>query len=339
MALARSGAIRFHTAVRHRPFFALGAATLLAVGCASLVGARPLRPGQRAPGDTFRSIDIGGRTRTYFLHVPAGLAPGARPPLLLVLHGSGQSANDIINQSRMNEAADRHGFLVAYPNGTSWLRYFLLSWNSGRCCGDAHAYGSDDVGFLRALVELIPVALHGDTARVYAAGFSDGGRMAYRLGCELSEKVAAIAVLSGAMPDTTCRPARAVSLIAVHGTADKRLPYATGATRQQIRRGSYHLSIPGNVAFWAARDRCSTSPLRDSTGATTRDAYPGCPGGRDVVLYTLIGWGHAWPETLPVWDDEARIPRQAQANDVLLDFLAAHPKVSAPPTTQGNPPG
>jgi len=143
----------------------------------------------------------------------------------MVLHGAGGNAEYAQRMAGFTRKADSDGFIVAYPNGTGKLRRRQLTWNAGDCCGDAWEYGVDDVAFFPALTARLKAELKVDPLRVYAAGFDNGGMMAQRLACDLSDKVAAAASVAGALPPA-CRPAQPVSVMLIHGTADQWVPYA-----------------------------------------------------------------------------------------------------------------
>jgi polyhydroxybutyrate depolymerase len=97
----------------------------------------------------------------------------------------------------------------------------MLTFNGGNCCGQAAATGVDDVEFTRRLLDELAAVVTIDPKRVFATGMSNGGIMAYRLASELSDRIAAIAPVSGPMGTKTCAPRRPVSVIHFHGTDDR----------------------------------------------------------------------------------------------------------------------
>src|SRR5437016_6447484 len=109
----------------------------------------------------------------------------------------------------LNEKADRAGFLAVYPSGTGRLER-ALTWNGGNCCGYAMLNKVDDVAFTRGLLDDLAKAVLIDRKRVYATGMSNGAMMVYRLASELSDRIAAIAPVSGPMGTRTCHPKRPV---------------------------------------------------------------------------------------------------------------------------------
>lgn len=226
-----------------------------------------------------------GISRSYTLYVPSAVASTPRP-LLLALHGFTQSGQSMMNYSAFNDLADAHDFVVAYPNGV------LTSWNVGITGGST----ADDVGFLTTLIDTIAAKTPVDTNRVYATGFSNGGFMSYRLACEASSKIAAIAAVAGTMALPTynnCNPQRPVPVMHVHGTADFVVPY---------NGNSSFLSVDASLNYWKEYNGCSaeaqtfTYPDLVSEGSTV-EAYvwPDGSEGSEVRLLKVVNGGHTWP--------------------------------------------
>src|SRR6266542_5157522 len=122
-----------------------------------------------------RSLSSGGRGRSYRLYRPPGLSQAPTAPLVLVLHGGFGSGAQVEQAAGWDPVADRHGFVVAYPDGIG------RSWNAGSCCGPARQQRVDDVAFLAALIDHLGTAENVDPGRVFVTGVSNGAMMAYRL--------------------------------------------------------------------------------------------------------------------------------------------------------------
>ena len=268
----------------------------------------PITPSRDLRG----ALIVDGRLRRYRLHVPPQRAPHEVLPLVIVLHGHGGTASRIMRLSRMNQMADAGGFLVAYPEGTSWLDIPWRSWNAGHCCGYAMRRGVDDVAFIRQLIEDVRAHHAIDAHRVYVTGVSNGGMMAYRLGCELSDRLAAIAPVAGSL-GVACHPSSPVSVMIVHGTDDHSVPHEGGissATHDQRRDPS----VAFTASLWAAQNHCAAAPETDEHGALLRQTYAGGLDGTEVVVYTIRGGGHAWPR------------RDLSTTELMWDFFSRHPK-------------
>ena len=278
---------------------------------------RRFQKGASGQGNKSGSLDIGGRTRRYFLHAPPGY-DGKKPlPLVLVLHGGGQSPESAERMSGMSAKADKEGFLAAYPSGTGRSSR-MPTWNSGNCCGYAMQNNADDVTFLRALIDKLEHDYTVDPKRIFVTGISNGGMMSYRIGCELADKIAAIAPVEGAQ-NTDCRPSGPVSVIVFHGTADRLVPFNGGSTPFQIGSKRSDSSVTNAIAFWVKKDGCSLTPKHDENGAAHTDIYSGCKNGTGVALYTIQGGRHLWPGS--------RISgNSVEATDLMWSFFVQHPK-------------
>ncbi|MFQ5674506.1 MAG: alpha/beta hydrolase family esterase [bacterium] len=284
-------------------------------------------PLQAHPADQKYSLRVGGRERSYVLHIPPtydGKNPAA---LVIVLHGGGGNARNAMKMTEMNDKSDAEGFLVVYPNGSGRLRRALLTWNAKICCGYAMDRDIDDVGFIRKMISELQRKYNIDPGRIYATGISNGGMMAYRLACELSDKIAAIAPVAASLPIRQCRPEHPLSVLIFHGTNDRNILYKGGKPKRQFDRHSRNdLPVAEAVSFWVQHNHCSTSPERLERPYFTRETYTGGRNGTEVVLYTIQGGGHAWPggKKGVFWGDK---PATAlSATDVMWKFFLRHPK-------------
>ena len=276
-----------------------------------------------------RSIVAGGAARSYIVHLPGGRVPAEPAPLVLVFHGGGGNAANAARMSGMDAKADREGFIAVYPNGTgARAGAMLLTWNAWRCCGTALDGRIDDVGFVRALVDSPARDYPVDRKRIYATGLSNGGMLAYRVGCELGDVFAAIAPVAGALNSDDCRTGPRVSVIAFHGMDDKHVLFAGGAPVTSIDR---HRRIDNSVQFaidtWKHRDRCEGEPVRDRKGTVIHTAFA-CADGTAVELYAVEGQGHAWPggqKGIRFGNVDAPTA-EISATDLMWDFFARHPK-------------
>jgi len=174
----------------------------------------------------------------------------------------------------MSATADKETFLAVYPRGTGRV----LTWNSGACCGYAMENRVDDTGFLHALIDKLERDYAVDRRRIFATGISNGGMMSYRLACELSDKIAAIAPVEGAQ-DLACHPANRVSVIVFHGTSDHLVPFEGGTTPFQLGSHRSDASVASSIAFW-----CEAGRLR--AHAATRKVRRSAHG----ELFRLPGW-------------------------------------------------
>jgi polyhydroxybutyrate depolymerase len=289
-----------------------------------------------APGDYPLSVVNGEDRRDVIVHLPPAYDGAAELPMVIVLHGGAGSAEHIKRHSQMDADADQFGFIAVYPNGSGRLGDTLLTWNAGHCCGYALENNSDDVAILSALIDAMLSHYAIDPDRVYIAGISNGGMMAYRAGAELADKVAAIAPIAASIggqvnadspvvfPDT---PASPVAVIAFHGMQDQHVLYDGGLSPMAVQDGRIDLSVDSSISFWVKANGCDPQQASETQagGNIIVETYSGCASGADVVLVTIVDGGHAWPgapERL-VGDDPTQ---DISANQMMLEFFLAHPK-------------
>ena len=253
-------------------------------------------------------MELGGLERTYRVHKPVGLAAAA--PLVVMLHGAFGDSEQAENSYGWDQLADSAKFVVAYPNGVK------QTWNAHGCCGKAALENIDDVGFIAAMVGQISAALPIDTSRVYATGISNGGIMSYALACN-SSIFAAIGPVAATQLDT-CTAPHPTSVIAIHGTNDRLVPYNGGQGASTVNGPS----IPDVNAFWRKIDQCGPPDVTVKAPVTTSTAA--CADHRSVELITIEGGRHQWPggNTFLERLGPAHVLNAAQT---IWQFFAAHP--------------
>jgi polyhydroxybutyrate depolymerase len=266
---------------------ALIGVVLMLAGC-SPADDDPL-PSRFVTGTSIHTINVGGRDRSYRLYQPAGLPASA--PLVVMLHAITGSADQAERSYGWDELADSHRFIVAYPDGVSRV----WNVNGGGCCGRPQREGVDDVAFIGAAVTDIVRNVSVDAARIYATGMSNGGMMSYTLACNTGI-FAAIGSVAGTQLDS-CRSPRPASVMEIHGTSDALVPYG-GGQGSSIINGP---SLPDVNAFWRNVNKCA-GPSVTADGAVT-SSTAGCADNRGVVLITIAGGGHEWPDfaTQTLW--------------------------------------
>jgi len=280
---------------------------------------RDCRPSAEAsPGESRRSVEIDGVRREYLLYVPKGYS-GNPAPLVLNMHGGGGRAEIQRDLTKFNDAADKYGFLVAYPEGTRMLIGRGRTWNSGDCCGRAARRDVDDVAFLSGVIADVERDYCVDSRRIYATGLSNGAMMAYRLACELPDRIAAIATVGGTMQIDSCRPARPVSVMHLHGTADDRVPYEGGRNLF----GEF-TSVSETIEFWRTSNLCPKRPqITLKRGTVTCRSYLPCVAGTEVVLCTIEGAGHNWPGAVHV-RQRGKVTDDISATEEISNFFLRH---------------
>ena len=231
-----------------------------------------------------------GLTRSYTIYVPASYTPGTPAPMVLNFHGYTSTAFEQLYYGDFRAIADTAGFLLVVPMGTLDATGTTY-WNSG--------WGGtvDDIGFTSALIDEIASTYSVNLNRVYSTGMSNGGFMSYTLACSLSDRIAAIASVTGTMnvdQDQTCNATHPTPVMEIHGTADLTVPY---------EGGTFMEAIPNVLSYWVNFNNCNATPvITDVPNTNLTDGctavhyvYSGGTNGVDVEHYKIIDGGHTWP--------------------------------------------
>ncbi len=268
-----------------------------------------------ASGSERLVLQSSGRTRTALLHVPPAPA-GAPLALLIAFHGYRGSGVQMEQESGFSKLADREGFAVVYPdaNGPAWALA------AGR---------TSDVSFTAELIALVNSRLCMDSRRVYVTGVSAGGGMAARVGCDLSDRVAAIAPVAGGYESLPrCTPDRPVSVLEIHGAADRTVPY-------RGRSPNHAGAVLPYLLGWVARDGCAAAPSKRRVAPRTLlYRWDGCAQSSEVAHLRIAGLGHVYPTPLP------HRRRRISASDQIWAFVSGHlhADVSGTPAPNPGPP-
>ncbi len=306
----------------------LALALLTAAACAAATQGHGSKESQ-AGTDAIEEIQFDGRSRTFIVHFPKGYCDEKPVPLVLSFHGRHGQGKNQAKLSGFDEVADRHGFIVVYPDGVG------KSWNALHGTGEAEELGVDDVGFVGALIDTMMERYKIDPRRIYASGMSNGGVFAHRLGCEMSERFAAIASVAGQMAPKMaeqCDPTDGVAVIDFHGTKDRIVPYDGGKTKG----GGDLLSAPATAGVWRSVNGCDKNSKQTfAKGDVTCLTYTG--GRAPVTLCTVKGTGHTWPGGYQYMPRilVGKTSRDVDASEMIWDFFAANPKLISPRRAPG----
>jgi len=305
--------------IKKRLFLTLATIFVLAVlsGCSSVPQPSTARPTptvtptplpQPVPAlDGQRTLKVEKMERTYLVHIPAGLNDQQLVALVFVFHGFQENGNFARTYSGLDSIASANGFVAVYPDGSGDAG--SLSWNAGLCCGYAVQNKVDEPAFVRAIIADVQTMVKIDPRRVYAAGFSNGALLSYRLACEMSDTFAAIAPVAGVLTYQPCEPRQAVSVLHAYGTKDQVVPFDGGGSGLQFP------SVRETLNKWKEVDGCDGDEKVEHNGIVTHTSYEGCKPGLAVELYAVDGIGHSWPSKYIV-----------PLSQIIWDFFAAHPK-------------
>ncbi len=273
------------------------------------------KPG--AAGEMPLTLHLGGQDRTMIVHVPTTYNPKVPASLVFNFHGFVNTAAQQRDISLMEATSDAHGFILVYPDGLG------QSWNAGDCCGLAVTANVDDVGFVKAALATMSRDWCVDPKRIYATGFSNGGFLAHRLACEMSETFAAIAPVSGVLgrDPSTCNPTRPLSVLEFHGTSDQVVPYNGGVPFLGSDSGvqSTFRSVKETVDFWRAKNECQPGTQVYAKGDATCTRYA-CKAGTKVEFCSIDGGGHNWPGGGPVFGG-GKISKDISASEQIWAFF------------------
>jgi polyhydroxybutyrate depolymerase len=266
----------------------------------------------------YHTMKHDGEKRSYLLHVPPSYSDATETPLMIALHGGVGSAKNIEEQSGLAEFSDEKGFILCSPNGIN------RTWNAGWCCGKAQEKEIDDVGFISKLIDQLKTEYNIDANRVYITGMSNGAMMSYRLACELSTEIAAIATVAGGMVMDQCEPSSSVSIIHFHSYEDSNIPHL-GGVGDGIS-DHYNAPLDSIREFWSQQLECPIYTEIDLSTEVDIKMASGCLDSNEVVYYYTTDGGHSWPGgRAPTRNGDA--PSEAlNANEVMWEFFMKHPK-------------
>jgi polyhydroxybutyrate depolymerase len=228
-----------------------------------------------------------GVTRSYVEARPAG-ADATSLPVLVELHGCCTTPYFELNRGGFEAATGQRAILV-YPAGYDEV------WNAGACCGSTQV---DDVAFVADVVSRVlasePAA---DPSRVYLVGYSNGGRMAYRMACQRPGLFAAIAVF-GAVNAFACPAALpSTPVLLAAGTDDPEVTVpADGIPR--VVHGYFEPTLTRQALAYVDANGCTGAGLTSTSGSVLTTTWARCSSGAPVVLRRYVGAGHAWPSDL-----------------------------------------
>lgn len=266
--------------------------------------------------------------RTYLIHFPPENDNADSTPLVFILHGAGGNAEITAGMSGMNEVADKNGFIAVYPNGTGVFSEFFLSWNAGDCCNYLNPAEVNDVGFINFLIDKLEHEYNIDKKRIYVAGFSNGGMMAYKLACEITDRIAAFAPVSASMFLSECSPKKPISVIVFHNATDEVIPYFGGESSDPFIKFFHlkHKSVLESVDFWAEHNNCLNQSEKVTDSVVYQGLFTDCDNGSEVLFYVGGEGGHSWPGGEKGWLFGSKPVEALRASEIIWDFFESHPK-------------
>jgi polyhydroxybutyrate depolymerase len=238
------------------------------------------------------TIDVNGTNRQFILYVPNIYDASNPAPLLFCFHGYGSSASTNYAYTKFRDIADTAGFVLIHPQGSTdafGTPHFNVGWGTSNV---------DDVAFTEAMIDYAEGNYNINSNRIYSTGMSNGGFMSYHLACNLSEKIAAVASVTGSMSPSTfnnCNPSHPTPALQIHGTSDGTVPYEGDPL--------FTKGIDDVINYWVTYNNCdplaSVTPIPDINAGdnTTVDHFVHGDGdnGVSVELFKVYDGDHDWP--------------------------------------------
>lgn len=284
-----------------------------------------------ASGDIEGKITVDGIQREYILHLPKNYGSETLP-LVMVFHGGGGNAEQIMDHVKFSKTADKNNFIVVYPNAVD------KNWNDGRV-GEKLPEDRDDVKFINALLDTLIAAYKINTKRIFSTGISNGAFFSIYLAYKMPERLLAIAPVCGNIPENlrdNFKLSSPVSLLLINGTKDPLVKYDGGAVGfgdDESRRGS-SISTDWTVKIWTENNSCQQSSKieemddKEDDGCTEeKTIYYKCADGTKVVLIKIKGGGHTWPGASQYLPKilVGTVCKDFNANDVIWEFFSSLP--------------
>ncbi|HEY0755857.1 MAG TPA: PHB depolymerase family esterase [Ktedonobacteraceae bacterium] len=246
----------------------------------------------RSVGDSTIYISSNRIKRNFILRLPPTY--GQQPlPLVINYHGYDSSAAKFESYTNMSVEADKAGFIVVFPQGAldNNVPQPKPSWNAGIGAGGPTGL-TDDVQFTRDMLSYLQRNYCVDTHRIYVAGYSIGGSMAYRIACTLSKQIAAFATVEGAfyhIPPNGCQATRPIPLLEIHSLVDRFAPY-NGDTAKKL------IGVPDFLNLWFAINQCNANANQTIFKKADVTAYKWsqCANGTVIEHYKITDGGHVW---------------------------------------------
>lgn len=257
-------------------------------------------------GDFRQAVVIDGRKREYSIYVPKGYDPMKPHSVIVALHGRGQNGKDMENLSGLSRKADEDGnTIVIYPDATQWFgSRKLAAWDTDNGLIPPGA-DSNDVQFIKRIIDKTKEELNVDRDRVHLVGYSNGGMLAYLAATELKDDVASIAVVAGSMSGEERKPDRPISVLSIHGSDDLLVPVEG-------------LEAPCQISDFILPTLQSQDAVEDFWRST----------GSEFVKVRIEGGSHDWPGADRTKSNQSDPDSDYSATEAIWQFFKTHPRAS-----------
>lgn len=275
-----------------------------------------LKPG----ASTYMQISSDNAQRRFIIYLPVGYTNANPHSLILAFHGYTSNPFAMQQFTHFDSLANKDNVVIVYPEGTTSL-VRLRGWNTG-----VHpTITAKDVLFTSNMLNDLQANFCINPNQIYATGFSNGGGFTAKLACQLPDRIAAFAPISGSyLPSFySCSSDRPVPIIEFHGTKDTVVPYLGLKSKKEFAALTW-------IANWAKKDTCTPQPIiTKESKKITKYLWTNCSANASIIHYKINGEGHSWPHAL----FKQKINNQVEgghAEQVIWNFFKQH---SLPQTT------
>ncbi len=281
------------------------------------------------------TLTFEGRDRQYWVALPENYDADTPAPVVILLHGSGGTAQEFLAFTGYRRLADKTGTILVAPQGVQ---------NSWGYLDPEQLHPEDlytnDWDLLALLIDQLTTEYAVDAERVYLLGLSNGGMLAQRTMCEHGDKLAGVAVIIGAMNNLLaehCMQMSPLPLLLVRATNDEIFPWAGDATFKSDGRFLLNYSSQQMMDFYTGLFGCSRPDgvtNRTASGSATRvvlDSFTRCRAGAAVLMYALFDFPHAYPQNIFVILKEDKV---GTMEDAIWEFFMSHPETLTEPDAE-----
>jgi polyhydroxybutyrate depolymerase len=258
----------------------LAVAFVVTVALASVGGTKIINALERKTYTTTYSMQVDGMTRSWEVIGPVAALPKSAP-IIVMLSGIAASVSDEVNRDRFLPYVSNDMEELVYPAG------YEESWNAGGCCGKAATKNIDDVAFLKALV---PRVDPGHQHPIFLVGYSNGGRMAYRMACTVPGLFNGIAVAK-AMPMPGCVVTHPTTFLQMDATNDPAVAFKPGDKGRETPAATVE------VGRLRAADQCSERKVASRFPTMTLTTWENCASGTRLQFAAYSVGAHGFPFT------------------------------------------
>ena len=259
--------------------------------------------------------------RTYEVYLPDGYSENAKAPLLFFLHNEVLIGQKSMEYTRLTQVADTAGFVIVCPFAVG------IFFNCGLIDNPTYfraVTDANDLGFIDALIDTLDNNYGIDLQRVYVCGFGEGAVMIYKLGCQLSDRIAAIAAVGGILTKSTANdfcPVKRMPVLEIHGTDDPWIP---------MNGPKGFLSLDQTLRYWTSFNNCvqsDTTSLPDSDpndkSTVEKIQFKDDTGNYPVIYYKVSNGGPSWPGANLEFDFDwsGNTNQDMNASEVIWNFF------------------